>query len=197
MKARALFIPAVAALFLVGCGDDKKESDSTTADTTAATTADTTAATTAETAAPETTAVDPLAARIALAEEIAGVYSGEWHNTTFNSTGTIDAVFSVDAATAVATIRLDVGGNVFGAPDPDGLIAEIDLNSAGAFASTSTLFGDFTIEYADGHLVFTAPAVPGLGGRTMTVIGDFSNGTFSGTYNIVDLADGTFETTRA
>ena len=69
--------------------------------------------------------------------------------------------------------------------------------SEGPFAGTDSLFGDFTIDYSEGHLVFTAPAVPGLGGKTMAVEGDFAGDSFSGTCTIIDLAEGTFESTRA
>ncbi len=189
MKFRALLIPVVA-LVLASCGDDKK-SDNTTADTASEnTTANTTAATTVDTVA------DPLAARVATAQEISGAYTGTWTNTTFGSTGTISALVGVDATTAVLTISLDIGGTAFGAPDPAPLISNIDLNGEGPFAGTDPLFGDFTIEYSAGHLIFTAPAVPNLGGKTMIVEGDFADGTFSGTYTIPTLADGTFETTR-
>ena len=195
MKFRALLIPAVALAVVVfgtaSCGDDKK-SDNTTADTAAEdTTADSTADTTAD-----TTAVDPLAERVATAQEIAGSYVGTWVNTTFGSTGTISALVGVDAATAVLTISLDIGGTAFGGPDPAPLVSNIDLNGEGPFAGSDPLFGDFTIEYSAGHLIFTAPAVPGLGGKTMIVEGDFADGTFSGTYTIPTLADGTFETAR-
>ncbi|MEQ1872524.1 MAG: hypothetical protein ABL953_02255 [Ilumatobacteraceae bacterium] len=201
MKRRALLIPILSFALLVSCGDDKK-SDSTTADTAADTSADTTTAdstadTTADTTAdPTTTVVDPAAARIATAEEIAGTYTGEWTNTTFGSTGTINATFTVDAITAIASLSMDLGGNVFGSPDPDALTAEFDLNGEGPYAGTSELFGDYTVEYSAGHLKFTAPAVPGVGNLEMTIEGDFADGAFSGTYTIVGLAEGTFEANR-
>ena len=194
MKFRALLIPVVAlAVFgTTSCGDDKK-SDNTTADTASEnTTADTSAGD-----QPTTTVADPVAARVATAQEIAGTYSGTWTNTTFGSTGAISATVAVDAAAATLTISLDIGGNVFGGPDPAPLTSNIDLNSEGPFAGTDPLFGDFTIDYSAGHLVFTAPAVPNLGGKTLTVEGDFADGSFAGTYTIPTLADGTFETARA
>jgi hypothetical protein len=204
MKTSALLIPTML-LALVSCGDDEKAADDTTANTSAETTpvetdppaTDPPATDPPATDAPTTTALDPIAARVALAEEIAGTYSGQWNNTTFGSTGGIDATFTVDAASALATIELDVGGTAFGGSDPAPLTAVIGLDGSGPFFGTDPLFGDFTIEYLDGHLVFTALAVPGLGGKTMTVEGDFADGSFNGTYTIPDLAEGTFETTRS
>jgi hypothetical protein len=196
MKARVLLIPVALVVVVFGlasCGDDKK-TDSTTADTAAA---DTSVPDTTPAEEPTTTVVDPVVARVAAAQEIAGTYTGEWHNTTFNSNGAINATVAVDAATATVTISMDLGGNVFGSPDPAPLTTNIDLNSDGPFAGTDPLFGDFTIDYSAGHLTFTAPAVPGLGGKTMTVEGDFAGDSFAGTYTIVDLAEGTFESTRA
>ena len=195
MKTRVLLIPVVA-LVLASCGDDKK-SDSTTADTAAA---DTSVADTTPAEQPTTTVVvveDPVAARVATAQEIAGTYTGEWHNTTFASNGSIDATFTVDATTATATLTMDLGGNVFGAPDPQPLTAEFDLNGEGPYTGTNDVFGDFTVSYSDGHLSFEAAAVPGVGGKKMTLDGDFADGGFTGTYTIVDLAEGTFEATRA
>lgn len=194
MKTRALLIPVVA-LVLASCGDDKKSADTSAADTSTADTAapDTTVADATTTVAP----ADPVAERVAAAEELAGTYTGVWNNTTFGSTGSIDATFTVDTATAVATLTLDLGGNVFGAPDPDPVVAEFDLNGEGPYTGTSALFGDYTISYSGGQLTFEAAAVPGVGGRKMTMEGDFAAGSFSGTYTIVDLAEGTFEATRA
>ncbi len=197
MKSRALLIPLVALAGVVfgtaSCGDDKKSSDSTTADTASE---DTSAADTTAAAEPTTT-VDPVAARVVTAQEIAGTYTGTWTNTTFGSTGSIDATFAVDAATAVATLTMDLGGNVFGSPDPQPLEASFDLNGEGPYTGTNDLFGDFTISYSGGHLTFEAAAVPGVGGKKMTMDGDFAASGFTGTYTIVDLAEGTFEATRA
>ena len=194
MKARALLI-AVVALVLASCGDDKKTVDTGAVDTT---TADSAAPDTSVADATTTVAeVDPVAERVAAAEEIEGTYTGEWQNTTFGSVGSIDATFAVDPATAVATLTMDLGGNVFGSPDPDPVLAEFDLNGEGPYNGTSELFGDYTISYSDGHLTFEAASVPGVGGKKMTLDGDFAAGGFSGTYTIVDLAEGTFEATRA
>jgi hypothetical protein len=103
----------------------------------------------------------------------------------------------VDAATAVGTLTLDLGGNVFGATDPAPLVADFDLSEEGPYGGTNDVFGDFTIEVdAAGHLTLTAPAVPGVGDRTMTIEGDFTNDGFTGTYTIVGLAEGTFAATR-
>lgn len=188
---RKVLTLAVVALALAGCGDDKKSSD-----TTAVSAPETTAAPATTAAEATTTTVDEVAARVAAAEALAGAYSGEWNNTTFGSVGSIAATLAVDAATATATLTIDLGGNVFGAADPDPLTAEFDLTMEGPYTGTNELFGDFTITYENGQLMFDAPAVPGVGGRQMLLTGTFVDGTFSGTYTIVDLADGTFTATR-
>ena len=197
MKSRVLLIPIVAFAF-VGCSDDKSQTNNTTADASADTSANTSTGTDAvtTTAQPTTTIVDEVAVRVAAAEELAGTYAGEWNNTTFASSGSIDATFAVDSATAIATMTLSLGGNVFGSAHPDPLTANFDLNAEGPYSGTNDLFGDFTIIYSGGHLSFEAPAVPGVGGKKMTLEGDFTDGSFSGTYTIVELAEGTFEATR-
>ena len=176
----ALFVLTAAA-----CGDD----DAATTTTAAATT--TTAAVT--TTAATTTTVDAAAERVAAAQGYAGTYAGEWTNTTFGSSGAVEVVFGVAAATATASLSLDLGGSVFGGGDPDPVVVDFDLTAGGPYAGTSDLFGDFTVEVdADGHLVMTAPAVPGLGGMTMVTEGDFTADGFAATYLITNPAGSTF-----
>lgn len=199
MKRRDV-ITAIFAIALAACGGDS-ESKTTNAEpgtsTPSVTEAPDTAAP-ATTQAPTPTTIDPVAERVANALELAGTYSGEWNNTTFGSVGSIDAVLAVDEATAVVTLTLDLGGNVFGGSNPDPLVAEFSLANDGPFTGTNELFGEFSIDIDDaGHMTMTAPAVPGVGDREMTIEGDFVDGAFTGTYNIVGLAEGTFQAARA
>lgn len=183
---------AIAMLVLVAaaCGDDDTTTTSTAGTTTTATTATTT------TVAVTTTA-DAGAERAAAAAELAGTYTGEWKNTTFGSTGQIEATLDVDVAARFAILTLDLGGFVFGGSDPDPLVVEFDLVAAGPYAGSNDLFGDFTVDFDEsGHLTITAPAVPGVGGLPMTMEGDLIDGAFTGTYTIEGLAEGTFTATR-
>jgi hypothetical protein len=191
MRRGALTLLSLA-LVVAACGDDA--STTTAAVTTAAPTTTAAVATTAA----STTSLDEVAARVAAATGYAGSYTGEWVNTTFGSNGAIAVEFGVDAATALATLVLDLGGNVFGAADPAPLQAEFDLNAAGPYSGNDPLFGDYTIEIDDaGHLTVVAPAVPGVGGLELTLEGDFTAGEFVGTYVIAGLAEGTFVATRS
>ncbi len=50
--------------------------------------------------------------------QLAGNFTGAWNNTTFGSTGAARLNLSINSTTNVATINIDVDGNVFGGPDP-------------------------------------------------------------------------------
>lgn len=192
MKARPV-LAATALFVLAGCGDD---GGSGAPDTTATTTAPTsTAEQMSTTVAPSSTAAVP--EQVVAAQRLAGTYTGQWDNTTFASHGTMDATVTVDEASGTATLTLDIGGTAFGSPDPPAIETVLDLTGNGPIAGTNDFFGDFTVTIDDaGHLVFEAEAVPGVGGRTMTVDGTFADGGFTGTYVIAGLADGTFTCTR-
>lgn len=185
--------PAMTVLVLVlatwACGGGDGEDTTTTAGTVTTTTA---AAATTTTAAETTTTQDATAARIAAAQELEGDYQGEWHNTTFDSTGSIEVSFEVNADAAFGLLTIDLGGNVFGASDPDPFLFEIDLTQEGPYEGTSDLFGEFTVEVAqDGTVKLTAPNVPGLL-LPLEIEGSSVDGVFEGTYTIEGLADGTW-----
>ena len=197
----------VVALIAAGCGDDDATDSDTSTSSTAAATSSTVAATSstaassttqpaATTEATTTTAAGNPALDAALARE--GSYEGQWNNTTFGSSGAISITIDVDEAAQFAVITLDLGGNVFGAADPDPVVHELDLVSTPDTVDQSDeLFGDATATMdLDGHFVLVAPMVPGLGGLMITIEGDFTPTGFSGTYVITDLADGTFEGSR-
>ena len=190
------------ALVVAACGDDDGGAEETTTTTAAAETTTTTAAetttttaapTTTTTAAPTTTAAANPALAAALALE--GTYEGEWNNTTFGSTGPIELTIEVDEEAQVALLTLDLGGNVFGASDPDPVEYEVDLTADFEdYEVTDDVFGESTVEVGvDGHFVFESEAVPGLGGLPMTIEGDMTAEGVTGTYVIPDLAEGTFE----
>ena len=182
------------ALVAIGCGDDDTGPSPTAATTTAATTATTEATTT--TMAATTTTADAGAERAAAAAAVAGTYRGDWNNTTFGSTGAIEATLDIDVDARLGILRLDLGGFVFGGSDPDPLTVEFDLTVAGPYPGSTELFGAFTMDFVAGRLTIVAPAVPGVGGREMIIEGDLADGAFTGTYTITGLADGVFTATR-
>jgi len=189
---------AVLALTLAAwaCGGSDGEGSTTTAGTAATTTTAATAAPTTTEAS--TTTQDATAARVAAAQELEGDYQGEWNNTKFGSTGAIEVSFEVDADAAFGLLTIDLGGNVFGASDPDAFVFEIDLTREGPYEGTSDLFGEFMVEVSeDGTVTLTAPEVPGLGGLPLVVEGSAVDGGFEGTYSIEGLADGTWSAAPA
>jgi hypothetical protein len=188
---------ALACVFVVviaACGDDATTATTTIVASSSTTAAAATTAAPATSAAPATTepAVNP---SVEAAVAIEGTYVGEWNNDTFGSSGPIELTIEVDEGAESATITLDLGGSVFGASDPDPIEYAVDLSGApDAFDVSDDLFGESSAEMdADGHFVLEAPAVPGLGGISMTIEGDLSEDGFVGTYVIPGLAEGTFE----
>lgn len=187
---RIMTIAMVLALLAAACGDD----DTATTSTAAATT--TTAAATTTTAGADTTTTagdDGTAARVAAAQELEGDYEGEWNNTTFGSTGPVTATVEVDADSAIAQFTLDLGGNVFGAADPDPFTVEVDLTQDGPYQFTTDLMGDseFTID-EDGTVLFTAFSIDRLTGASMEVEGTVSAAGWDLTYTIFSPAGSVF-----
>lgn len=191
---RFTVVAAVLALVAAACGDDHADTTTAiaTATTTSAGTTTTTAATSTTAGAATTTTEGATAARVAAAQELEGEYEGDWNNTTFNTTGSIEASFVVDAEAGFALLTVDLGGSVFGSPDPAPFIIEFDLTQEGPFEGTNALFGDYVVEVgADGHVTITAAELPNLG-LEMIVEGGPSAGGFEGTYTIEGLAVGTW-----
>ena len=190
MRKLALLTLALA-LAAVACGDDDATSTTGSDTTSAPSTTSTTTSTT--TTAATTTTVDATAARVAAAMEYAGTYTGEWRNTTFDSTGGADMSLEVDAATATAVLTLDLGGSVFGGGDPDPIVTEIDLSTAGPYAGTNDLFDDYTLEIdTDGVFTLTAPDISQLTGMSMVVEGALDPAGFDLLYTINHPAGGLF-----
>ena len=190
------FAPLIVVVLIAGaCGDDTTTTTAAAVSTAAASSTTTAVATTTAavttTAAATTTTVDAAAARLAAAHLLAGHYAGEWHNTTFGSTGSADLVIEVDDAAKTATVTTDLGGGVFGAGDPDPIVTVIDLTQEGIVEGATDLLGDYTVQIdADGAVTLLAPAVPQLGGSSLAVGGTFDPAAMSFTYTITQ-ADGT------
>lgn len=193
MRRLAVLVLSLA-LVAAACGDDDGGSVDTEATTPVATATTASAATTAPTAtsapattttAAPTTTVAPGNPLVALAAAFAGDYTGAWNNTTFGSTGPIETSIVVDEVAETVTVTSDLGGFVFGGPDPDPTVTVIDLSAEPPYETSSELMGDSTFEISEeGMLTFTAPAVPGLGGLTFVMEGIPDPAGFPMTYRI-------------
>jgi len=142
-------------------------------------------------------ATDPL---VTAMQAFAGHYSGQWNNTTFGTTGTVDSVMTVDAATKTVHVRLTVTGNALGAaaPLPEDLTFTL-VTPAVPF--TSQLLGPVTVTLqADGSIVADAPNVPSATVSTFRATVVPSNGAMNGSYTVGlrsgATAQGTFTLTR-
>lgn len=159
--------------------------------------APTTTAAATTTAAPTTT--DPLAAARARAEEAAGDYTGTWTNTTFGSSGPMAMTLAVDGDEIV--VDIDLGGFVFGQPDPEPETYRLPLTSLSTTGSFDTVvFGTITLDVDEATGVITARAdavpTPGIASFESTVTPN-GDGTFGGTYVVTfdsgDTAEGVVE----
>jgi len=132
----------------------------------------------------------------------AGTYSGEWKSTTFNSSGTVQAVIAVDQATLNVSTTLTITGNVFGgsAPPPEVFNGKIGGLGALGFSGHSPTFGDFTVTSNGPTFVMKAQNVPNARIDHFEADGTFALGSISGTYKVFlkdgTTADGTFSLAR-
>lgn len=180
-------------LLVAACGGD-----SATSTTLAATTTTAAAATTTTTAVGTTTppATGP-AAFIAGAEPFLGEYQGEWNNTTFGSSGSVYLnVLEVNVEAGYILVQVDLGGNVFGASDPDLFVVEIFAGGDSLEISDTAFLGAETIEVGDDGRI-TVTAQPASLGLELTIEGAVVEAPgggqgFEGTYTIPGLAEGTF-----
>jgi hypothetical protein len=128
--------------------------------------------------APPTAAASATINPVALAALFAGKYNGTWRNTTFGSTGSAAIEVTVDQAARTMSVKMTLGGNVFGrpAPSPETLTAPISLTGA---TMTSTLFGPVNVtavpEGTGYKVTFTASNVPSTRIATFTATGTITN----------------------
>lgn len=135
----------------------------------------TVAATTAPTAA-ASTSLDPLA----LAALFTGNYTGNWVNTTFTgSTGPAALEIGLDRTAGTMSVKLTLGGNVFGAPAPAPESLVVSLTPGAGGTTTSKSFGPVTAtavrEGAGVKLTISAPNVPSARVATFTMTGTIAN----------------------
>jgi hypothetical protein len=129
---------------------------------------------------------DPL---LELARSVEGTWSGSWTNTTFGSTGAIAGDMTVDEDAMELVVNTDVGGNVFGAADPDPELLVLPIR-AGEHTGSSATFGDWTLTIDEsGSFSMTAINLPALPGATFTMEGALSDTGIDATY-VVDFGSG-------
>lgn len=197
---RILATVGIAAIAFAACGgddDDSGEADGAT---------DATTTTVAESPEPTDAAVDDeqepttetTAAENPLLDVIrnlAGSYEGSWTNTTFGSTGSASMTVTLDEAAAMVTAEVDLGGNVFGAsdPDPETFPIALDVDNLGQpFTVSSATFGEITAQLMpDGTLSIDAPDVPGANIKSFTGTAQFTGSAFEGTYRVEFESGGT------
>jgi hypothetical protein len=171
-------------VLLAACGDDDTATTaapSTTAPAPSTTEAPPTTTAPPTTAAETTTTVDPLASLAEAMIGFTGTFSGEWHNTTFDSRGPITASIAFDAMAMAVILEVDLGGFVFGASDPDPeelaiQVADLDLGEGGAITATvtSATFGDLEIGFAGDVISVEGADVPGDRIATIAVTGNMT-----------------------
>lgn len=111
--------------------------------------------------------------------------SGTWTNNNYSTTGDITANIVFDTTTNVATINLDVTGNVYGRGDPAPETFTLDMtdfinNGTATFNLTSAVYGDITATltfYTDNTGVFS-------GTGTNVPNPNVTDASFSGTFEI-------------
>jgi len=141
-----------------------------------------------------TTAVSEAQLAVMMAQALVGDYTGEWSDTTYGSSGSIEAEVSVDAATATVTVDVDLGRFVFGMGDPPAETLTFEIGGEPPLTGTSAVVGDLTLDVAvDDTFELVADAVPGPSGRitALTVAGSIgADGGIEGDY-VVQFNDGT------
>jgi hypothetical protein len=110
-----------------------------------------------------------------------GTYSGTWRNTTFGSTGSAALEVGLDRAARTMSVKVTLGGNVFGAPAPAPETLTAPLGASGGLTTTSTTFGPITAtavpEGAGVKVTISAPNVPSSRIATFTATGTITSPT--------------------
>lgn len=196
MKRSTVALTIMAVVALVSCGGSGSETTTTASQTTTTPAPTTTVAAPATTTTVPTTTTTAVSEWLLLARSLAGSYSGEWHNLTFNSRGPIDIDLTVDESAGTATLSLDLGGSVFGGMDPPPVIMVFDGTTEGNYSGNDPLFGAFTATFdTDGKFTLNAPSLPSRPGNSVTFTGQFTPQEVTGTYDLPGLANGVFSAT--
>ncbi|HSM02516.1 MAG TPA: hypothetical protein VK960_08795 [Acidimicrobiia bacterium] len=198
---RVMYLAIALALVGAACGGSDSGTTTTAGGgTTSATTSPPAATTTVAAVTTTEGEVDPLDARLAIAESFAAEYEGEWTNTTFDSTGALRITNTQVTDFGTLMMTLDVDGSAFGGPDPDPQVVEVDLHPT-PIQVLGFLGQGATLEVEDDGTWVVTAMPPGLDGATFMVEMTVTAEGFQGTYviNAPDgslFAEGTFEASR-
>lgn len=178
MKRIIVFVACMG--LVAACGGSAGEETTTTGAAPTTTQGETPTTTEGEAT---TTTEDGVAARVAVAQEVAGEYEGTWNNTTFGSSGAAEAEIELEGT--VVTVTLVLGGNVFGGSAPDPVEFVFDLVQEPPYETTSDLFGETTISFEEGDVIgLTSDGIPSLGGMSLVVAGTITATEIDMTYSI-------------
>lgn len=136
---------------------------------------------------------------------LAGTWNGSWLNETFGSTGPAKFVVTAANKNTKLTFSYDVGGNVFGCPDPapgSGALTKgagaNHWNAAGFVVKRSTPeYGATTFVYTHANKKLRGNGTVGTcnPGLKWQMDGAFAGATFAGTFSIT-FADGSTATSK-
>ena len=177
MRTGLWICSGAALLGLAACGSSETSSSSASSSASSTTTAASTSSS---------------GAAVALAALYNGHYTGTWTNQTFGSTGSIVADVQIDPSSGMVTVKLTLGGNVFGAaaPGPLTFTGQIPASGTGTIQGTNDFFGPYSASVKpEGSFTVTCPNVPGGRVKTFSETGSLSVKGVDVTYTVT-LADG-------
>ena len=127
----------------------------------------------------------------------AGTWLGQWHNTTFGSSGDASATITVDTGAMTFTMVSDLDGLVFGSSDPPPETYTGSYDADGVdLTATSQTFGTTHITVTpDGHISGMSSDIPNPGIDTVSYTGTITPTTYSVAYTIQFTGAGSAEGT--
>jgi len=117
----------------------------------------------------------------------AGTWLGEWHNTTFGSSGAASATITVDTSTMTFTLVSDLDGFVFGAsdPPPETYTGPYDENGVSLTANSETFGTTHMTVTPDGQVSGSSTDVPNASIDSVQYSGTITPTTYSVSYTVV------------
>jgi hypothetical protein len=133
----------------------------------------------------------------------AGSWSGSWTNTTFGSSGSIEATIELDPD-GTGAFTFDAGGFIFGAFDPPSVTFEATFDASGITIDLpgDAIFGDVTVTInPDGTFTMVGDVIPTSGIARVEATGTFSETSIEGIYTVFfdgsGVAEGTFSMSKS
>lgn len=133
----------------------------------------------------------------------AGSWSGSWTNTSFGSTGAIEAAIEFNAD-GTGAFTFDAGGFIFGAFDPPSMTFDASFDATGVTIDLpgDAFFGDVSVTInPDGTFIMVGDLVPTDGIARVEATGTFTDTSIEGTYIVFfdgsGVAEGTFTITKS